>query len=69
MIIAGVAIVVAGYFLFHRDFDTAFVIAAAGAVAWFLNYRVQMKQITAAADLAENKNEQEEDIDGDSNTQ
>lgn len=69
MIIAGVAIVVAGYFLFRRDFDTAFVIAAAGAVAWFLNYRAQMKRITAAADLAENNNEQEEEIDGDSNTQ
>lgn len=68
MIIAGVAIVLAGYFLFRRDFDTASVIAAAGAVAWFLNYRAQMKQITAAADLAENNNEQEEDIDGDSNT-
>ena len=61
---AGVAIAVAGYFLFHRDFDTAFVIAAAGAVAWFLNYRAQMKQITAAANLAENNNEQEEEIDG-----
>lgn len=62
---AGVAIVVAGYFLLHRDLDTAFVIAAAGAIAWFLNYRAQMKQITAAADLAENNNEQEEEIDGD----
>ena len=53
MIVAGVAIVVAGVFVWRRDFDTAFVIAALGMVAWFLNYRAQMKEITAAADLRE----------------
>jgi hypothetical protein len=67
MIVAGVAIVVAGVFVWRRDFDTAFVIAALGMVAWFLNYRAQMKEITAAADLKEKNNgyEQEayEDLD------
>ena len=53
---AGVAIVVAGVFVWRRDFDTAFVIAALGMVAWFLNYRAQMKEITAAADLKEKNN-------------
>ena len=48
MIVAGVAIVVAGFFLLRRDFDTAFVIAAVGMVAWFLNYRAQLKHIVAA---------------------
>ena len=48
MIVAGLAIVVAGYFLLRRDFDTAFVIAAVGMVAWFLNYRAQLKHIVAA---------------------
>jgi len=56
MIAAGVAIVVAGVFVWRRDFDTAFVIAALGMVAWFLNYRAQMKEITAAADLKEKNN-------------
>ena len=56
MIVAGVAIVVAGVFLWRRDFNTAFVIAALGMVAWFLNYRAQMKQITAAADREEKNN-------------
>jgi len=54
--VAGVAIVVAGVFVWRRDFDTAFVIAALGMVAWFLNYRAQMKEITAAADLKEKNN-------------
>jgi hypothetical protein len=60
MILAGIGIVVAGFFLLRRDFDTAFVIAALGMVAWFLNYRAQMKEITAAADLEEKNNGYEE---------
>ena len=60
MILAGVAIIVAGVFLWRQDFDTAFVIAALGVVAWFLNYRVQMKEVTAAADLEEKNNRYEE---------
>jgi hypothetical protein len=71
MILAGIGIVVAGFFLVRRDFDTVFVIAALGMVAWFLNYRAQMKQITAAADLEEKyNNDQEEayeDLDNDEN--
>ena len=61
MIVAAVAIVMAGVFLWRRDFDTAFVVAAVGMVAWFLNYRAQMKEITAAADLKEKNNRYEEE--------
>ena len=60
MIVAAVAIVAAGVFLWRRDFDTAVVIAALGMVAWFLNYRAQMKEITAAADLEEKNHGYEE---------
>ena len=60
MIVAGIAIVVAGVFLLRRDFDTAFVIAAFGMLAWFLNYRAQMKEIAAAAGLEDEKNTYEE---------
>ncbi len=61
MIVAGVAIVVAGVFLWRRDFNAAFVVAALGMVAWFLNYRAQMKQIVAAADREETNNTYEEE--------
>jgi hypothetical protein len=61
MIVAAVAIVMAGVFLWRRDFDTAFVVAALGMVAWFLNYRAQMKEITAAADLKEETKGYEEE--------
>jgi hypothetical protein len=58
LIVAGVSILVAAYFLWQRDFDTAFVIAALGAVAWFLNYRAQLKEITTAADALEEDSEE-----------
>ena len=61
MIVAAVAIVMAGVFLWRRDFDTAFVIAALGMVAWFLNYRAQMKEIMVAAELKEKNNGYEEE--------
>ena len=61
MILAGVAIVVAGVFLWRREFNTAFVIAALGMVAWFLNYRAQMKEIVVAANAEEEKKAYEEE--------
>ena len=61
MIVAGVAIVAAGIFLWRRDFNTAFVIAALGMVAWFLNYRAQMKEITRAAELKDDNTTYEEE--------
>jgi hypothetical protein len=60
MIVAGVCIVVAAFFLLRHDLNTAFVIAALGLVAWFLNYRAQMKEIIAAADLQERISDDEE---------
>jgi preprotein translocase subunit SecF len=53
MIVAGVCIVVAGFFLLRNDLNTAFVIAVLGLVAWFLNYRTQMKEVIRAADIQE----------------
>ena len=53
MIVAGVAVVVAGVFLWRRNLDAAFITAALGMVAWFLNYRAQMKEVAAAAEFKE----------------
>ncbi|HEV7684352.1 MAG TPA: hypothetical protein VGO68_19730 [Pyrinomonadaceae bacterium] len=59
MILSVVAMVVAGALLWRRDFDKAFVAGALGMVAWFLSYRVQMKAVVAAADLADNNRRHE----------
>jgi uncharacterized membrane protein YedE/YeeE len=61
MIIAGLCITVAAVFMLRRDFNTAFVIAAIGMIAWFLNYRLQMKELTA--DTRQDKNMEMKDLD------
>jgi hypothetical protein len=66
MILAGVCILVAALLLLWRDFDRAFVIAVLGLVAWFLNYRAQMKGIIAAADSQESSNTDAEESSEDS---
>ena len=61
MIVAGICIVVAGVYMLRRDFNTAFVIAALGMISWFLNYRAQMKEVIATADLEDNKGEDKDE--------
>jgi hypothetical protein len=39
LILAGACVVVAGVFLLQGGFNSAFVVAAIGMAAWFLNYR------------------------------
>ena len=64
--LAIVAMSTAGYFLLRRDIDKAFVVAALGGVAWFLNYRTQLREITAKADrdkdLEKTDDESNEDL-------
>jgi uncharacterized membrane protein YedE/YeeE len=61
MVIAGLCIAVAAVFMFRGDFSAAFVVAAIGMIAWFLNYRSQMKDITETAN-----SERDESIETDS---
>ena len=48
MTLAAAGGVLAVVFVFRGEFENAFVAAAAGAVCWFLNYRVQLKQRLAS---------------------
>jgi CHASE2 domain-containing sensor protein len=48
--ISAISIVLALLFMWWRDFNTAFIIAIVGIVAWFWNYRMDMKKIALAAD-------------------
>ena len=56
MAVSGLGIVVAAIFLWRLEFDRAFIAAVLGMVAWFLNYRVQMREVVAAADKVEETN-------------
>ena len=53
IIVACVCIIVAVFMVVRGRLDAAFVIAALGVIAWFLNYRAQMSELVAAADLEE----------------
>jgi hypothetical protein len=66
MIIAAICIVVAAFFLLRSDLNTAFVVAVLGLVAWFLNYRAQMKAIIVAADAKGNDEADEDELYGNS---
>ncbi len=56
LILAGGCVAVAGVFLLWGNFDNAFVVAAVGMVAWFLNYRMQVKATLAAEDSDHDQN-------------
>jgi hypothetical protein len=59
LIVAGACGAIAVFFVFVSDFGKAFVAAAAGGVAWFLNYRAQLRESLSVDE------QQEEDIDSD----
>ena len=61
MILAGVGVVIAAVFVFHGDYEKAFVAAAAGAVCWFLNYRQQLRATHPSED-EENQEDEDEEV-------
>ncbi len=65
LIVAGGCVAVAAVFLVQGDFDRAFVVAAAGMVAWFLNYRMQIRDKDTAMDAAREENVEVNDLDED----
>ena len=62
IIVACACIIAAAFMVLRGRLDAAFVIAALGVVAWFLNYRAQMTEVIAAADLEE-ANQREDSYD------
>jgi hypothetical protein len=51
VIIAALSSVMAVVLIFQLNYEAAFVVAAVGVVAWFLNYRVQVKKRLNEYDL------------------
>ena len=61
MILATAGGVLAVVFVFSGDFEKAFVAAAAGAICWFLNYRVQLKERLASRNEEDEENEESDE--------
>jgi len=57
IILSAVFAVIAVIFFARHDYDKAFVCAALGAVAWFLRYRAQMKELLRANEPVEETSE------------
>jgi hypothetical protein len=63
MSVAGICAITAVVLAIRLRLDAAFVLGALAAVAWFLSYRVQMKQIIAENEPAISDGEDEDDDD------
>lgn len=61
MILSAAGGILAVVFVFRGDFEKAFVAAAAGAVCWFLNYRVQLKERLASRNEENEENEESDE--------
>jgi hypothetical protein len=61
MTLAAAGGVLAVVFVFRGDYEQAFVAAAGGAVCWFLNYRVQLKERLASRNDENEENEESDE--------
>lgn len=61
MILSALSALIAVIFLARHNYDNAFVCAALGAVAWFLRYRAQIKEMVKANEPAESLDSNEEE--------
>lgn len=61
MTLAAAGGVLAVVFVFRGDYEHAFVAAAGGAVCWFLNYRVQLKERLASRNDENEENEESDE--------
>ncbi len=64
-ILAAVLAVMAVYFVVVSNFERAFVCAAAGACAWLLNYRAQVREKLNEADQTDEEDADQKDVDED----
>ena len=56
--LCGIAAVV---FIVEQDYDKAFIAAALGAVAWFLSYRVRLREKFRDRDLTDEDEDDQSD--------
>lgn len=65
MIVAGACIAVAAVLILRGNIDAAFVVAVIGLVAWFINYRLQVKATLVAEDAQQDESIGDKDSDED----
>lgn len=61
IIASGLCGIAAVVFIVGQDYDKAFIAAAVGAVAWFLNYRTRLRERFKDTDETDENDDAEED--------
>lgn len=61
IIASGLCGIAAVVFIVGQDYDKAFIAAAVGAVAWFLNYRTRLRERFKDMDETDENDDAEED--------
>jgi len=61
IIASGLCGIAAVVFILGQDYDKAFIAAALGAVAWFLNYRTRLRERFKDTDETDENDDAEED--------
>ena len=61
--VSGILLVLAAGFVWRNNYSAAFVIAALGACAWFLNYRAQLKAKLSDDDVTGDDQDEQPDED------
>jgi hypothetical protein len=61
--VSGILLVLAAGFVWRNNYSAAFVIAALGACAWFLNYRAQLQAKLSDDDVADDDQDEHTDED------
>ena len=55
IVVSGLCGITAVVFIVGQDYDKAFIAAALGAVAWFLSYRVRLRETFPDRDLTDDE--------------
>ncbi|HXI23277.1 MAG TPA: hypothetical protein VNG71_05325 [Pyrinomonadaceae bacterium] len=61
--VSGILLVLAAAFVWRNNYSAAFVVAALGACAWFLSYRVQLKAKITEDDVTDDEDDEQSNED------
>jgi hypothetical protein len=65
IVVSGLCGIAAVVFIVKQDYDKAFIAAALGAVAWFLCYRVRLREKFRDRDLTDEDEDDQSDEEDD----
>ena len=62
LVMTGVLLAGAAVLMIRQNLDAAFVVATLGVVAWFLHFRMRMKEVIKSADNENNEGDKSDEV-------